>query len=434
MSLKINTYPHNPRTWKSLIAAKYGGVEIDTPAFNFGVDNKTPEFLKKNPLGKVPVLDTPDGAIFESNAIARHVARIGKGKIYGNTPYETALIDSWIDFTAGEIDLPASAWLYPVLGYIPNNPDATQKAKGDIRKTLGILNDWLKTRTFLVNERVSLADIVVVQSLYRLYELVLDPGFRKSFANVNRWFLTCVNQPEFKSVMGEVKLCEKMQVAKETAAAPAEPKKEAKPKEAKEAKEPKKPKEAAKPKQEKQEKPKKDEEEENDDDGIEREPKKKNPLDLLPPSPFVLDEWKRTYSNNDTRTVAIPWFWQHYDPAGWSIWFCEYKYNQELQKLFMTSNLVTGFLQRLDKLRKYGFGCVLIFGKEPDPLSVSGIFLVRGHEIPPELKVECDDYELYNWTRADPNDAATKKKIEDFLAWDGDFGGRGKPTDGKAFK
>jgi len=36
------------------------------------VTTKTPEFLKMNPIGKVPVLETPDGPIFESNAIARY--------------------------------------------------------------------------------------------------------------------------------------------------------------------------------------------------------------------------------------------------------------------------------------------------------------------------------------------------------------------------
>ncbi len=28
--------------------------------------------------------------------------------------------------------------------------------------------------------------------------------------NVNRWFVTCVNQPQFLAVIGETKLCEKM--------------------------------------------------------------------------------------------------------------------------------------------------------------------------------------------------------------------------------
>lgn len=38
----------------------------------------------------------------------------------------------------------------------------------------------------------------------------MDPSFRAQFVNVNRWFLTTVNQPQFKKVLGEVKLCETM--------------------------------------------------------------------------------------------------------------------------------------------------------------------------------------------------------------------------------
>ena len=38
----------------------------------------------------------------------------------------------------------------------------------------------------------------------------MDPSFRDQFGNVNRWFLTTVNQPQFKKVLGEVKLCETM--------------------------------------------------------------------------------------------------------------------------------------------------------------------------------------------------------------------------------
>lgn len=45
---------------------------------------------------------------------------------------------------------------------------------------------------------------------------------------------------------------------------------------------------------------------------------------------------------------------------------------------------------------------------------------------------ECDDYVLYDWNKADV--VADKKKIEEFLTWEGEFNGRGKPTDGKIFK
>jgi len=82
------TYPQNPRVWKSQIAAKYVGVTIDEPAFELGKDNKTREFLAfVNPLGKVPALKTEDGSVWESNAIARYVARLDDNKsgLYGRS-------------------------------------------------------------------------------------------------------------------------------------------------------------------------------------------------------------------------------------------------------------------------------------------------------------------------------------------------------------
>ena len=38
---------------------------------------------------------------------------------------------------------------------------------------------------------------------------MFDPAYRGPFPNVNRWFLTCVNQPQFKAILGEVVLCTK---------------------------------------------------------------------------------------------------------------------------------------------------------------------------------------------------------------------------------
>jgi len=418
MSLKVYSYPNNPRVWKAQIAGKYVGVEIETPAFEMGKDNKSKEFLSKFPVGKVPVLETPEGPIFESNAIARYVARQHGSKLYGSNGYEASLIDQWIDFAGNEIELPSAAWIYPILEIVPENREATNKAKGDIRKALDILNHHLETRTFLVGERVSLADIVVSMSLYRLYQMVLDAGFRKGWKNLNRWYLTLVHQPEFASVIGEVHLCEKMAVAK------AAPKKEAPKKEAAAPK-----KEAAAPKPKAAPKKKDDEEEEENEF---KEEKKKSKLDSLPKSKLDMDEWKRTYSNNGSRDVALPWLFEHFDPEGYSFWYSDYKYNDECQKTFMTANLLSGFIQRLDRLRKYGFGSLAIFGEEPK-LQVAALWLFRGLEVPEEM-TEVDDYGNYHWKKLDVNSAEDKKLIEDFFAWDGSFGGRPAFNQGKIFK
>lgn len=55
-----------------------------------------------------------------------------------------------------------------------------------------------------------------------------------------------------------------------------------------------------------------------------------------------MDEFKRKYSNEDTLTVAIPYFWEHFDPEGYSIWYGHYKYNNELALAFMSCNLISG--------------------------------------------------------------------------------------------
>lgn len=44
----------NKNAYKTLIAAEYTGVKVAlAPNFEMGVSNKTPEFLKMNPIGKV---------------------------------------------------------------------------------------------------------------------------------------------------------------------------------------------------------------------------------------------------------------------------------------------------------------------------------------------------------------------------------------------
>jgi elongation factor 1-gamma len=75
--------------------------------------------------------------------------------------------------------------------------------------------------------------------------------------------------------------------------------------------------------------------------GKEPTPQAPKTADEPPPKPpMVLDDWKRKYSNEDTRKVALPWFWENYNPKDYSLWRVDYKYNDELSKIFMTSNLI----------------------------------------------------------------------------------------------
>ncbi|KAK2501466.1 hypothetical protein MC885_002749 [Smutsia gigantea] len=194
------------------LGAEYSGAQVRVlsapPHFHFGQTNSTPEFLCKFPAGKVPAFEGDDGfCVFESNAIAYYVSN---EELRGSTPEAAAQVVQWVSFAESDIVPPASTWVFPTLGIMHHNKQATENAKEEVRRILGLLDAHLETRTFLVGERVTLADITVVCTLLWLYKQVLEPSFRQAFPNTNRWFLTCINQPQFRAVLGEVKLCKKM--------------------------------------------------------------------------------------------------------------------------------------------------------------------------------------------------------------------------------
>lgn len=157
------------------------------------------------------------------------------------------------------------------------------------------------TRTFVVGERITLADITIAAVVFRAVGLTVDAEARSKLVNTIRHLETVVNQPKLKDVFGEITYTEKVVQF-------VPPKKETKPAPAPAA--PKEKKEKEKPKQE-------EADEEDDGNLVPEEPKAKNPLDLLPKSSFNLEDWKRAYSNKDTRGPdgALEWFYAKYVPV-----------------------------------------------------------------------------------------------------------------------
>merc|ERR1711962_402809 len=420
----LYTYPDNFRAQKALIAAKYSGAQLTVAKdFVFGETNKTPDFLKKFPLGKVPAFEGSDGTILtESNAIAYYVANDElRG---GSDAAARAQVVQWMCMADNEI-LPASCtWVFPTMGIMQFNKNATDRAKEDIKAAMKPLNDHLLTRTYLVGESVTLADIAVACTLLNLYKQVMDPNFRKPFMNVTRWFTTVINQPNAKGVLGAVALCSKMAEfdAKKFAEFSGKGAGDEKPKE-----------EAPKAEKKKEPEKKKEKKEEPAGDEIPMEPKAKDPLAALPKGTFDLEEWKRFYSNND-EDDSIKWFWEHFDAEHYSIWRSDYKFNNELTMVFMSCNLVGGMFQRLEKMKKNAFASAILFG-ENNNSSISGIWVWKGQELAFDL---CEDWAIdsgsYDWKKLDPKAEETKALVAQYWKWEGnDLEGR-KFNQGKILK
>lgn len=100
-----------------------------------------------------------------------------------------------------------------------------------------------------------------------------------------------------------------------------------------------KPKEEKKPKAAAVAKPKAPADDDEEDEAPPA-PKPKHALEALGRPTFVIDDWKREYSNKETREEALPWFWEKANFEEFSLWRVDYKYNDELTQVFMTSNLI----------------------------------------------------------------------------------------------
>jgi elongation factor 1-gamma len=169
---------------------------------------------------------------------------------------------------------------------------------------------------------------------------------------------------------------------------------------------------------------------------VPKEKKAEHPFKIMDrekPSPFVMDTWKKTYSNCETYEAAMATFWETFDNEGWSIFRGDYNYNDELKVLFMTSNLIGGFIQRTEEIRKWLFGTMTIRGVEGEQMKVTAYYLIRGDSIQPLISCN-DDAACYTWTKmAVPASEADKKSL--FEHWCSEGPLDGEPClDSRAYK
>lgn len=431
MAGTLYTYPENFRAYKALIAAQFSGAKVTVASdFVFGQTNKSEAFLKKFPLGKVPAFETADGKFLtESNAIAYYVSN---EQLRGKTDLEKAEVLSFLSLADNELLPAVHGWVFAVMGIIQFQKNNVERAKQDLKATLTALNSRLVHQTFLVGERLTLADIVVFATLLSAYEKVLDPSFRAPFGSVTRWFNTVLNQPQVKAVVKGFTMCAKV--------AEIDPKKFAEfqaktggAQQQQQQKEPKEKKEKKPAPAKKEKEPEPAEELDAAELALAEEPKSKDPFDAMPKGTFNFDDFKRFYSNED-EAKSIPYFWEKFDPEHYSIWFGEYKYPEELTKVFMSCNLITGMFQRLDKMRKQAFSSVCLFGEDNNS-TISGVWVWRGQELAFKLSPDWQvDYEVYDWKKLDPKSEETKKLVAQYFSWSGaDSQGR-KFNQGKIFK
>ena len=158
-------------------------------------ETRQPEYLAKNPNHRVPLLEWPDGRrLAESNAILFHLA---EGSAYlPADAWERAQVLQWLCFEQYSLEPfigVARFWLHSE-GRTPAELGARldEKLAGGHR-ALGVLEQALRGREFLVGEGYSLADI----GLYAYTHVAEEGGFELSrYPALRDWLGRVRAQPD----------------------------------------------------------------------------------------------------------------------------------------------------------------------------------------------------------------------------------------------
>ena len=226
-----------------------------------------------------------------------------------------------MSFANQEVLPPLGNWFRPLIGRDPYNKKSVDEASKNALKAVSVLEEHLLVHTYLVGERITLADLFTASIVSRGFQYTFGKQWREENPNVTRWYETVYNQPIYSAIAGKLEFIdEAIKNQPPKTEKQEKPKKEQAPK--------------AQPK------PKAKEVEEADEEEDKPAPKPKHPLEALPKPALALDDWKRKYSNEETRDVALPWFWENFNAEDYSLWKCDYKYNDELTQTFMTANLI----------------------------------------------------------------------------------------------
>lgn len=95
-----------------------------------------------------------------------------KTTLLGKTKQDYAQILRWMSFSNSEVLPTLAAWFLPLVGREAYNKKNTDTAQAKCLKAIGVLEKHLLSQTFLVSERLTLADLFVTSILARGFQFV----------------------------------------------------------------------------------------------------------------------------------------------------------------------------------------------------------------------------------------------------------------------
>ena len=198
MKLYDSNIAPNPK--KLRVYLKEKGIEVPiVPVDIVKGENRTPEFLRKNPLGGLPVLELDDGThLTESLAIIEYFEeQHPQPPMIGSTPLERARVrevericELGVLGTVATIFQNTSPFF---AGRVKQSAEAADNARVRLGNALRVLDTRLATHPFVAGAQPTIADCTLLAALEfaSFGQVSVDPAL----THVHRWWQTMKARP-----------------------------------------------------------------------------------------------------------------------------------------------------------------------------------------------------------------------------------------------
>ena len=158
-----------------------------------------PDMLARNPNAVIPTVEDDGFVIWESNVILRHLSRkYGAVDLYPEAIEMRTEVERWMDWQQTTLLSPMTT-IFWGRARAPDRftkrqiNDAIQKAAGLWK----IISQRLESRSWLLGERLSLAEISIGALAWRWFSLV-SVDERAADDNLEKWFKDLCDRPAYE--------------------------------------------------------------------------------------------------------------------------------------------------------------------------------------------------------------------------------------------
>jgi glutathione S-transferase len=189
--MRLFHFPMSFNARRAVMTAIHLNVDLDLVFVDLAKgEQRRPEFLSRNPSGKIPVLEDGDFVLSESHAIMQYLADKTPGQtVYPKEIRARADVNRWLFWSAHHFTPAVSilSWEHrvkAVLGLGEPDPVAVKRGEALVADNARILDAHLADKQWISGDRLTLADLALATPLMIIRQARLPVN---DFANLMVW-------------------------------------------------------------------------------------------------------------------------------------------------------------------------------------------------------------------------------------------------------